>query len=175
MSRERKGPTTIQRHACPACGHDQWGRSAFQARPVAYREVEYFGGRRAKGDKTTPVGFRLVRTVYFDELPADELRAQLTAIVARAAARMGVPLTREVVREVTRDVVKFRIPPAFKARAAEWRKNAAKWARHVEAKERKAYSSPPVQHTGRTRESWFHKDGYVTQPVQHTGRTKEQW
>ena len=88
MSRPRKGPTVRRQYACPACGHWQCGRSHFHHRPVAYREVEYSGGRGG--------GIRVLRTVHVDEVrDSGEFLTQVKLIVGRLAEVLGLAIESE--------------------------------------------------------------------------------
>ena len=180
MARVRKGPTVIKQPACFACGHWQGGKSAFQDRPIAYRLVECIGGRRPKGDRTTPVGFRVVRVVYVDELTDRELLDDIKLLVTRLADRLGV-MPEPVVKQVIHEVVRERIPAAFKARAARWQKAAEKWARHEANKGKRRGREFTVRgrrthDAGNIRESW---DGteFVTRGrrVVDEGNSTEKW
>lgn len=181
--------TTVKQLACPLCGHWQSGKSHFHARPVAYRLVEVIGGRRPKGwrewpkakrDALPPVGFRVVETVYVDELDQGELVDELRLVVARLAERLRVA-PREVVREVVRQVVRERIPAAFKRRAAEWQQAAAKWARHVAGKGKRHGRDFTVRgrrthDAGSVLESWAGDEFNVRgRRVVDEGNVQEQW
>jgi hypothetical protein len=96
-----------------------WGRSNYCARPVAYRDVEYFGGRRKKGDKTTPVGMRVVRVVYVDELRDTGELADYVALVqqvlGRCAEALGLVLEAESKRKAD---VEYRVQQLLRAERA---------------------------------------------------------
>ena len=85
MARTRKGPSRRRCHCCVACGHSLFGKSAFQARPIAYREIEFAGRGR----------IRVVRTVYLDELSDTELRAQVLLVVVRLAEILGLQVEND--------------------------------------------------------------------------------
>lgn len=165
MGRPRKGPTVRRQHACPCCNRWLSGRAALHDRAVAYREVEYAG----RGQ------IRVVATKYADELERGELLAELRLAVAKLAANFGLHAEHEVVREVIRTVIKYRIPPAFKARAAEWQAAAAKWARHVKSRERAQYDAPAVRHEGRQRAAWFSPSVEAAPAARYEGRKKATW
>lgn len=176
----------VRQYACPCCAHWLSGKSALRERPVAYRDVIYAGNggirvsepgevvRHLDGTTTVCAG-----TVHIDALRPGQLLAELRLAVAKVAAAFGMPANHDVIREVIRTVIKFRIPPAFAARAKEWQEAAAKWARHVKAqnlaKERAAYVAPPAQHEGRTRAPWIRPREYTAPAASYEGRTKRTW
>jgi hypothetical protein len=156
----------MKHKVCFLCGRGMVGKSHLHPqRPIAYRVVESFGGRRPKGwrkwpaserAKLKPVGFHVVRTVYLDELRDSELHEEVERIVARLALAVGLPRAEQVVREVVKKQVVYRIPEAFKARAKQWQQAAAKWAAHCRAQERRSYEvrNRQVEDGGRVRESF---------------------
>ena len=73
-----------------------------------------------------------------------------------------------------KEIIKEVIPAAFRRKAEQWKADAAKWAKHKKAKERKPKTSPPVQNLGRTKHEWD-LGNYSSAPVQNLGRTQEQW
>lgn len=81
----KKGPTIRRQFCDPLTGHWLWGKSAFQARPIAYRDIAYGGKGRIS----------VVRTVYLDELSDSELRAQVVLVVMRLAEVLGLVLESE--------------------------------------------------------------------------------
>ena len=176
MSRTRKGPTVKRVHCDPLTGRSMWGRSAFSARPVAYRDVEY-GGRAA---------IRTLRTVYVDELGEDatEWIGIVKAALMRCVALLGLvdhEQAREVVREVEREVIRYRIPEAFKRRMAEAQRGARAWARHkAHAGKRRGRDvtvrARTVRDAGSLQEMWDSQDFTVRRRrVVDEGNVTERW
>lgn len=113
--RPPKGPAILKRWACPCCGHTLFGKSAMQARPVAYRKIVITG--RKPGDCPGKHGgsgkgsIRVERTVYVDQLSTHggdlgEYYVNVKTVVMRLAQTLGLVFERKVVEEVVREVVK---------------------------------------------------------------------
>lgn len=113
--RPPKGPAILKRWACPCCGHTLFGKSALQARPVAYRKIVITG--RKPGDCPGKHGgsgkgsIRVERTVYVDQLSSHggdlgEFYVNVKTQIMRLAQTLGLVFERRVVEEVVREVVK---------------------------------------------------------------------
>jgi hypothetical protein len=176
MSRTRKGPTVKRVYCDPLTGRSMWGQSKFSARPVAYRDVEYGGRGR----------IRVLRTVYVDELGEDatEWLAPVKAAIMRCVALLGLvdhEQAREVVREVMRKVVVYRIPEKFKQRMAELTKAARKWARHEANKGKRRgrdiYVKARTTHDAGTLQERWDRDEFTVRRrhVVDEGNAKEGW